>query len=276
MTNNAPVYWELQKSDGSWFSLHTYAWSVKSFGGRRFTTGTKRGEDLQLPFHRGRIWVPKTRDMQVFDMNLWVLPFNEDGSRDGTKTVAQKMHENWRKIINAVDQEGQFVLRKRWYKDDSTISNQFTTGITSATALAEFIDGSGPSTDDGKDFYINLTFALTDPYFYTSHSSVTLPGAGTVAGEAPTNHVTITFTAGTNPKITFADGNWIQYNGTVSGSVVVDVFNGSATSGGNYVNGLITRNPEFSHWPMLVPGTAYPTLSGTGAAGSISYDEAYR
>ncbi|TXH11862.1 MAG: hypothetical protein E6R04_00055 [Spirochaetes bacterium] len=288
---NSHVYWDLQKSDGTWFPLHTYAWSVKSFGGKRFFTGTKRGEDVALPYRNGRIYTPKIREAQNYDINMWVFPTNQNGTRDPDKTIEQKTHENIRKIIAAVDQEGQFRLRKRWY-DESSTSNGFSAGqnIKSAIAMAEFIDGSGPSSDDGKDYYLDLTFSLADPFFYGRHihsgypissfvsSAVTLNNNSTTQilkeGDVPSSNVYIEITLSgsyslpaENPVIQFPNGNWIELQAhalsSKSGTIVIDCANGIAARStltnylsptgeiSTYVNGLIRRNPRFMSWPQI-------------------------
>lgn len=309
-TDNTPVYWEVQAADGTWFSLHTYAWSVKSFGGRRFFAGAKRGEDLQLPHRRGRMYLPKNREAQTYDINMWVFPTNTDGSKDLTKTIEQKAHENWRRIIAAVDQEGQFRLRKRWYPDNS-VKETFRTNVSSAVAMAEFLDGSGPDSDDGRGFYVNLTFSLADPYFYgnqlvdgytaatKANSAISLTNNGnttiTVAGDAPTDHIWLSLSGmnSTDPRITFPDGNWIQLMSSSltdkTSNVVIDLRNSlairkslSAYLGGDvdgtYVNGAIRRNPYFQNWPTLDPtkgSSSTITVAGTGTI-KLLYDPAYR
>jgi hypothetical protein len=261
MTNNSAVYWTAND-----FSLHTMAWSVKSFGGRRFFGPAKKGEDLSIPFKRGRVYVPKSRESQWYDLNMWVLPVTEDGPRDSVLTREEKAHENWRRIIAAVDVEGQFDLTKRWY--DGNV-------IKSATAQAEFVDGDGPDADDGTGFYFSLKLLLADPYFYTPADPIG-SGSVTVEGEAPTDHVEITFTGGTNPRLTLPGGNWIQYNGTVGATpVVISSLTGNAKRGSSYVNGMITRSPKHGEMPTLAPGDQNLALTGGGTV-SIAYDAAYR
>lgn len=260
MTNNSAVYWTANN-----FSLHTMGWSVKSFGGRRFFGPSKRGEDLSVPFKRGRIYVPKSRESQWYDLNMWVLPVNDDGTR-GPLTREQQAHENWRRIIEAVDVEGQFDLTKRWYDGAA---------IKSATAQAEFVEGDGPDSDDGTGFYFSLKMMLADPYFYAPAAPVA-SGAVTVEGEAPTDHVVITFTGGVNPRLTLPDGNWIQYNGTVGGTpIIIRTLTGNAKRGSSYVNGMITRSPKFGEMPRLAPGAQTLALTGGGTV-SVAYDAAYR
>lgn len=316
MTNNAPVYWEVQRADGSWFSLHTYAWSVKTSGGRRWVAGAKRGEDLLLPHRRGRLWQPKTREAQNYDLGMWVFPTNEDGTRDANKTVEQKAHENFRKIVQAVDQEGQFRLRKRWHEDDSVRADFGTqTNVANAIGLAELLDANGPDSDDGKSFNMSLSMTMADPYFYSNvvtgngvgdwtvankvASAATLTNNSTtninLAGDAPTTHVYLSFTSygSSNPTILFPDGNWLQFIsaglGDTASEVIIDCHNGlilrksmtdyfGGDSSGTYLNGLIRRNPYFANWPVLDPAK-YPT-STIAASGSgtmkLVYDPAYR
>lgn len=311
MTNNSPVYWDIQRVDGTWMSLHTYAWSVKSFGGRRWVAGAKRGDNISLPHRQGRIFVPKLREAQTFDLNMWVFPIEDNGRRPLNKTIEQKSHENWRMLIDAFDQEGQFRIRKRWHRDNSIASDFGSSAATeSAVGLAEFLDASGPDSDDGRGFYGNISLSLADPYFYGNQlidgwtaaskvSQATPLGVGSnnvnLIGEAPTSHIWIVIENpnGTNPRITFPDGNWIQLLGESLdplGTYVIDCQTGLAVesdpaayllgtpSTNNYINGLIRRNPYFQNWPRLDPNK-YPTgpisRDGDGMI-SVIYDPAYR
>lgn len=267
MTNNSPVYWT-----ANGLSLHTKAWSVKSFGGRRFFGPSKKGSNLDLPFNRGQVYLPKSRNAQLYDINMWVFPLNQDGTRSSVMSREEMAHNNFRTILDSVDVEGQFDLVKRWYTGPGTLA--------SATARAEFVDGSGPDTDDGRGFYWNLQFLLADPYFYVPVSPFSVTGSISAVGEAPSDHVTITFTAGTDPRLTFHDGNYIQYTGVVGSgvSIVVDCKKGTAKNTGTnqYVNGLISRNPAFAEWPRIFKGVNNLVLSGTSAAATLQYDAAYR
>lgn len=313
VNNNSFIYWDLQKADGEWFSLHTYAWSVSSFGGRRFFTGAKRGEDLSLPYRVGRIWTPKSREAQNYDINMWVFPFNADGSVDPTKTVEQKADENFRKIVSAVDQEGQFRLRKRWYGDTASRTGfESGQGVQSAIAMAEFLDGSGPSSDDGRDFYMDLSFTLADPYFYGRHihagytstqfvaSATTLvPGTNNIPreGDAPSPRVFIEITlnnnypnALANPRIQFPDGNWLELQAhslpDKTGTVVIDCQKGlvvrstlknylDGVAFGTVLNGRLKRNPQFTAWPKINPTTSSGATLPIVASGNGTIKLAY-
>lgn len=250
MTNNTPVYW-----DANGFSLHTKAWSVKSFGGKRFFSSQRRGSNAQIPFHQGQIYKPKVRESLVLSVKMWVLPIKTDGTRPAPVTGnaatdrAIQAHANWRAIRDACDVEGQFPLRKRWYANDGS--------ILQATAQAELIEGNGPDADDGTGFSCDLQFLLADPYFYSDPVSQPA-GTFTVLGDAPTRRVTLTMG---NGRITTPDGNWIQYNGT--GTAVIDCDAATAKKGTAFVNGQVTRNPKFPEWLTLQPGSNAITGSGT-------------
>lgn len=313
MANNSTVYWDIQTPDGTgWFSLHTYAWSVKSFGGRRWVAGAKRGENIMLPHRQGRIYVPKFRESQTYDLNMWVLPTEDDGRRSTDKTIEQMTHENWRKLIRAFDQEGQFRIRKRWHLDSSNRDDFYTgASVESAIALAEFVDATGPDSDDGKGFYGNITLALADPYFYGNQILGSYTAASKVAnsivipegesthyfdGESPTSHIWLTFQNcnGSDTRVVFPDGNWVELltsrmsdpndryiidfqSGIAVRSLPQDYLEGYPSTD-QYVDGLVRRNPYFAHWPTINPNK-YPistiTRNGEGTIGLI-YDPAYR
>lgn len=262
MTNNTGLYWE-----ANGLSLHTYAWSVSTFGGRRYVPPNKRGEDLQFPFRKGRKYVRKTRDMQIQNLKMWMVPLSTDGTRDTGKTIDQKFHENWNTILAAVDVDGQFPLVKRWWEG---------TTVKTATATAEYVGGIEPQVE-GMRAEFELEFLMADPYFYVAKSAVAI-GTITVEGNATSDHIVLSLSAGTNPKVTFPDGNWVRYAGTVGGTpAIINCATGTAKIGSTYVNGLIERNTAFPEWPTMAPGSNALVLSGTGGpAGTIAYDAAYR
>lgn len=260
MTNSTQVYWE-----ANGLSLHTYAWAVASWGGSRQQPPSKRGDNLTIPFKRGQIYVPKIRDARIISLGMWMLPMNQDGTRDVTMTLEQKLHANWQTIVNAIDTEDQITLTKRWWVN---------TSVVSASALAEWVDGLDPDMSTTYRPEFSIDFLLTDPYFYGSPVSQAIGNITNAPGDVPTDHVTLTLNSGTNPRVTFADGNWVQFNGSVGTAVVIDVAKASATQGGVYVNGLITRNPNFPSWPKVKPGANAISLSS--GSGTIQFSPAYR
>lgn len=270
MTNSTEVYWEVaQLTDPSFssaLSLHTLAWAVKTFGGRRYVPVPKRGEDLLIPNRAGRRFLRKTRESQILTLSMWMVPLNPDGTTDDTKTLEQKLHQNWLNMLRFVDVDGQVLLKKRWWENGV---------LRSAVATAEFAGGLEPeSTGLRQEF--TMDFLLADPYFYESHSAVAVPSTIAVDGDSTTEHVIVTLSGGTNPTVGFPDGNYLQFVGALSGTVTINCLAGTAIRGsGAYVNGLIRRNPALDGWPVLRPGNNAITYSGGGSA-TVSYDAAWR
>jgi hypothetical protein len=269
MTNNTEVYWEVaQLTDptfASALSLHTMAWSVATWGGRRFVPVPKRGEDRLIPNRTGRRFLQKTRESQVISLKMWMVPLNEDGSTDDTMTLEQKRDANWLHLLRTIDVDGQVYLKKRWWENGS---------LHSAIATAEFAGGMEPESQNLRQEF-NIDFLLADPYFYEAHGAVPV-GSINVEGDSTTDHVVITLTGGTNPTVTFPDGNYIGLTGALAGTVTINLLAGTAIrTTGQYVNGLVRRNPAFSGWPVLRPGTNNLVLSGGGSA-TVSYDAAWR
>lgn len=261
MTNLTPIYWE-----ANGVSLHTQRWAVTTQGGSRNSPAPRRGEDVQVPFRRGRMTSRKIVDSKVLTLPMWMAPVNDDGSTDPGLTDEQMFHKNWRYLLSKIDVDGQFDLVKRWYEG---------TTVKSATARAEFEDGLAPAVSGGYLAAFSIDFLLADPYFYSPVASQAI-GTINVEGDVPTDHVTLSLSNGTNPRVTFPDGNWIQYTGSPGGTpVVINLQTGMSMRGSAYVNGLITRNTNFAEFPTLKPGSQALTLSG-GGTGTVTYDAAYR
>lgn len=262
MTNITPLYWE-----ASGGSLHTHAWAIKTRGGNRYSTAGKRGNDLEVPFSPGEQNTRKLRDARYINLPMWIQPINPDGSMDGSLSSEQKMFANWEYLLGLMDVDGQFPLVKRMYDPSDG------TAVITATAYAELIDAPEPSIIALDTMEADFEVKLADPWFYKPNAAVAIGGV-VIEGNAPTNHLTVVFTGGTNPRITTPDGNWVQYQGTPATPVTLDIKSGMATQGGNYVNGLIVRNPEFPSLPVALPGDSI-ALSGGGSA-TLSYESAWR
>lgn len=272
MTNNTAIYWEIAQLDDPSFtdslSLHTLAWSVSTFGGARYKPVPRRGDDVILPGRNGRRYLKKYRDAQVLSLHMWMVPLNPDGTSDDSMTLEQKLHGNWQTILRTVDVDGQFLLKKRWWENGS---------VHAAIGAAEFSSGMEPESSGFRQEF-DLEVLMADPYFYESFPLTDL-GTGdlTVQGDSSTDHITLAFTGGTNPKVTFPDGNYIRIDGTLSSTVTVDCHAATAirSSDGRYVNGLLSHNPSIAGWPVLKPGAQHLSYTGGGSV-EIAYDAAWR
>lgn len=268
MTNNTQIYWEVVPLDGgAGFSLHTYNRSVTTFGGRRYVPVTKRGEDVTIPFHRGQTYRPKTRNPQVLTLSMWSLPLNEDGTADEALSMDQKQHENWNEILDALDVDGQYFLVKRWWQAGAVVS---------ATGVGETVGGLEPTVEGGHRLTFDVEILMSDPYFYGPWTDFESAAAlAPVAGDVATDRVRLTLPSGASaPRVTFSDGNWLEFDGTTDSTITIDCFTAAATNaGGQYVNGKLRRNPKFPTWPSLRPGDEALTVSD---GGQIQYQPAYR
>lgn len=261
MTNNTEIYWE-----ANGLSLHTSAWSVSTFGGRRYAPAPKRGSDLQLPLRQGSRHIPKVRDSQEMSLEMWMLPLNQDGTRDPDLTQEQMVHKNWRTILNAVDVPGQFPLVKRWYDDDGDVQ--------SATAMAEFIEGMEPSVEGGRRLEFTLDLLLADPYFYGAQETEDADSF-TAKGDVPTDRVVITLVVTGNARVDMSDGNWFTYTGP-AGTLHIDAYTGIVKRGSTPVNGLMSRNKNFASYAIIKPGTFDFTWTSGISSGTVAYYPAYR
>ncbi len=265
MTNNTEIYWE-----ANGLSLHTLAWSVSTFGGRRYAPAPKRGSDLVLPLRQGQRFVPKVRDSQQLSLAMWCVPLQPNGLPDPDLTLEQRLHKNWQTIVDAVDVPGQFDLKKRWWAEDQ---------VMEATARAEFLEGLEPEMAGGYRAEFSLDLFLADPYFYGDEAT-NAGGAFTALGDAATDRVEITVNVTGNARIDFSDGNYLIYakpgGGTPAGTLVIDAYTGIVKKSGVPINGWISRNKNFGSYALITPGSYEVEFTSGITSGLVKYYPAYR
>lgn len=261
MTISSEITWT-----ANGLNLNTYAWAVRTAGGRRYIPATKRGEDQVIPFANGRRHMPKTRESMLLTLPMWVLPLNQDGTTDGSRTYEEKIHDNWNLLLSKLDTDGQFDLVKRWYVGGE---------VRQATARAELVGGMIPEVEGAYKWNFDVELLLADPYFYGPWTASDVLPNDPAIGDVPTSHVVISQANTTvGARVTFPDGNWLQIDRAV-GSVVYDLDACTAYSvGEGYVNGYVHHNPAHQSWPKLKPGGVITTSGATTAA--VSYQPAYR
>lgn len=257
MTNLTPLYWR-----ASGVSLHTHRWAITTKAGTRAAVPSRRGENVQLPFRIGAIQTKKYKDQRVLSLPMWVSDVDENGNKNGAITREEQLQDNWNALMKLLDTEEEFPLEKRWY--DNNV-------VKVATAQAELLEPPEPSVLAKNVWGTTVELLLADPYFYYPVAAQPVGPGLVIEGDANTRHVVLVMGAG--ETVTISSGNWIRYDGYAN--VTVDCFNCTAIKNntGEYVNGLIVRNPKWTEWMELHPGIVNMTRSG---AATIAYDAAWK
>lgn len=265
MTTTAK-YWDLAGT-----SLNELAWNIRTRGGSRMGTASPRGENMVIPHRYGRRPIYKYRDSRIISLPMWVRGAELDGSYPVDGDKIKKFDENWELLANLFDFEGQRALTKRWLEAGS---------IKSATAMVEYSGGLEPETFDPGDLaFFEPELLLADPWFYEAQTQFTFNTAQgaqvvNIRGNKPTDRVTILFSGGTNARLSWTGGRFIQINGGIT-SVEVNLKERSAFNGATYVNASVSRDRLSPDWGILDPGSTTFTLTGGGSY-TLYYQAAFR
>lgn len=265
MTNTTDTFWSV---DG--VSLQTHAKNIQTLGAR-FSPPPLRGEDILIPYAKGRRWVPKVADSRVIPLAMWVRGYNDDGSVSAN--AVRKFEENWRALRNLLwTPDRQVLLQKRFYVNGL---------LRSATAKAQFSGGLEPTMIGraGAKFVVDLT--LADPYFYDDELKTfnLVNGNNTLAvlGDVPTENLKLTINGSRNNTIVRAPNRniQVQYTGNLAtgDTAVIDVPIRSAQTTPSGVptydsNGRVIHSGA-AHWLDLAPNSDVINLSSTSGAGLV-------
>jgi len=263
MSNTTNVYYDLEGT-----SLETYAFNLETKGGSLKGTPAPRGDNRGIPFQHGKRYVPKYRDSRILTFQMWVIGQTEDGAIPSNRVL--EFEENWAKLADMFDFEGQKTLTKRWID----LSDGVT--VRSAAAEVEYNSGLEPTFFAKSGAKFSPSLLLADPWFYGGVENITVDGtAKTIKGTHASDRMVITFAGGTNPSVTIA-GRTLAYDGSPGGNdVVIDVQERSAIRNSIYVNGLITVDRTSPDWLSLPVGSTTPTKTGGGTV-TIAYYPRYR
>lgn len=249
-------------------SLSQYCWAVKTFGGSPRALPTFRGSDISVAYIPGKIFRAKFPDSRVISLLMWVAGIDPSTSQPATDKTLQ-FSDNLRTLHSLIyTPSSQVQLTREWRY---TVSG--TPTIVSATANAQIAGDMQPTmTGQGRaDF--SADFLLTDPYFYgstvtssvpySSNTTVTNPGDDTAAY----NSFTITF----NGPLFYP----ILTNTTNSASltlntmlnlgehITVDIANYTALhSNGSDMRGVVQHSAA-RRWMSVSPGANAFTLSSS-------------
>lgn len=225
-----------------------------------------RGTDLRLPGVDGAVYRPeKPRDVKDFEIPLVVFPVDRTTGLV-TTTAYQHMQENLDFLFGKAAPVGsQATVRKQ------------VDALPVREILAELVDGVdvGPYRENPTTRALVLRWSAAIPYWrelpiLASGSPPTYnPG-----GNAPVTDAVITFTGGTDPRLTNnTTGDWIELSGTLASPVVVDVGARTVTQGGSPVLDLFSRN--LRRWMTFRPAANSLTLTGGGSVSIAGYRKWY-
>jgi hypothetical protein len=221
------------------------------------TTTIPRGQDPSFAGIDGETFVDRPFPAGVLSLGLIVR-----GSSDVTG-----FNDAYRELRRLCPPDEPLTLTRRL---------SYTSGNESHTTTAR-LRAMTPSQLSPADYRVALEFTLLEALWYGTSSVIALSsgvntGVG-AQGDVRSQKMTITLTGGTTPGLSnAATGHELDFTGSMSSPVVIDVLNQTATQGATDVSQYLT-------WTKSVPfalrsGVQQILVSGGGTA-SISYSPAY-
>lgn len=250
--------------------LNTLAKNIESLTGR-LRTPSKRTGNIRVPGRHGSLRTAnKMYDENLIVLPMWVLGCTDDGKipsgSNARKEFFKRVDELSALFIGATE-----PLDVRHTLPDGTIRQCFADvmdAIDFTTEAAVPVGKFGVSLVLAEPFWRDLNEVseqqeangATAQFFEFEGSSAPLEDlVATVMG--PWN----------NPRLTFSDGSWVQYNDTFSGTqgVIIDSGDWSVTGVGGKVVQLnkLTYSGGTSRWMSIpAPGPAPLEVGLTGSA----------
>ena len=275
-------YWDVQWTDGQWYSLHDYARHVESIYGARTNVPSLRGSNVAVYGKPGQLHQPKMADQRVITLQGWVSNVDETDKPIGDDCGPQGVNTNWRMLRRLLWRENgaQFPLRRRWVDENGD--------LVMATAMAEYSGGLDLSQHVIEAGAWTCDLTLADPYFYGEVESTTLakdtPQLITNIGDVPASKIMIEFEDQLqNPTITNSTPNpdvWVRLGSAVASAdkvtLDVDAFTAIRDSDDANLIGAVTRSGA-RPWMVLSPGGNTLTLTATSGSGTadLSWQPAY-
>lgn len=263
MANNTQEWWDI---DG--VSLHQYGWSVSTIGGARYDLPPRKGSNIGFAYRQGQVHRPKLPDSRTIDLQMWLTGMDPATGAAPADQILQ-WNDSWDFLRRVVWQPlgAEVALTRRWL-----LTQNGTPGILTATAQAELADTMAPSMTGRTRAEFTMSFLLADPYFYGAEQTASIGGSTTVNNPGHDTASQTNFTVeltGTNPRLTNSTANppvWVQYTGTIPGTLILDVgaYTALTTGGTNLINGITHSGAR--HWMGLLPGNNTLSFSGSGSA----------
>jgi hypothetical protein len=187
MVNTTQTYWDING-----VSLNTYSWNISTLGGGRLSTPEYRGENIEVPYRRGEVYLPKIADKRDITLAVWISAMDEDGlpPADGNIEAAwQANYDTLRRLFWNETEE--LVLTKRFWRDGSVVS---------ASANVELTRGLEPTIDAPGLGRMTVGLNMADPFFYGDEVEVVMAADSTttvaVAGDAITYNIILDMDGG--------------------------------------------------------------------------------
>lgn len=231
--------------------LNTLAYNIRTLSGRLTTPG-KRGGNVAVPGRHGAIRTPGKRfDQGQVVLSMWVVGADVDGLVPVSGPARARLFEH-------VD-----MLTRLFGGDTVELVHTLPDGSQRRTVgeVTDTIDFTTTAAGSRAEFAVALTVPGA---FWTDPADVTATYTGTGTWQpaefggatAPMDELAVTFTGGTNPRIT-SGGVWVQYSAVLAAgqSITLDCATWQLTGGG----GLVPDHSRVEHsgdarWFVLAPG----------------------
>lgn len=216
----------------------------------------KRGSNIIVPFLDGARWVKKSYDQRTDNLNIWILPRDENGILSNGETLKEQLEENMEYLKRILGISGLIIVSKRM------------TNGTWKTAKAEIVNAIEFTRKNKADKHSVLSVGLQmpDPFWYATTQEIETLNPNAVSfecthqnpGTVESKKMLIVFTGGLmNPKIeNLTTGVFLKLNDTLNAGTTVTIdtehFTVKDQDGNNRLNSLI-HSGDIS-WLSLAAG----------------------
>ena len=228
----------------------------------------RRGSDIVIPFRHGSYSTGrKFYDPREVVLGILIMPFNTAGAVTHAEGGSAHIRENKRNLFAELYANDLISVQR----DEPAYPGA---GIVTYEAMCYVADMTPVREAQGKLARLFIPrFISPDPFWriLPEQTSVGTPSV-TNNGIAPVADMVITFTGGTDPKLTnTTTGEWIQITDGMASPVTVDVGLRTVTQGGSPADALFTKSHDW--WMEFVPGVNSLSLTGGGSVSIDFYDK---
>jgi hypothetical protein len=292
VTNTTETYWDV---DG--VSLQTYAHNIVTIGGDRAKPPPLRGEDIEIPFMPGDLFVPKVIGPNVITLGMWVTGADEDGNIPVDADMRIEYDQNWRALRRLLfRRKAQMTLTKRFWVPESELTEAGMVvdelprlgdyRLLTASAKASYAGGLTPEMTGGTRANFTVDLKVNGGFFYSAPIEVDFsiatggvnPGPTRsiyVLGDDTTTAIGVEFEGPlTAAKIeNETNGVWFRYNTAIAdgikASVEVHEFQARHDlDGTTYKSRGYVQHDGDPFWLTLEPGDNDLKLTVTGGTGT--------